>query len=128
MKFCTLYTQEIISKKLYTIYKKLKPYLESYLHSFIMVLVTSMGKNKLDEVLMIQWQIINDYSDSKGSTLERIRAYYPKSLFNFNYYFCRNCSLLKMQLILMILNWNFKWFTPCSLLNHISKRNNAVFI
>ena len=59
MKVCTLYIQEIISIKLCTIYKILKPYLKSSLHSFLMFLAISSGKNKLDEVLIFQEQIIN---------------------------------------------------------------------
>ena len=35
MKVFTLYIQESVSKKLYTIYKKPKPYLKSSLHSYI---------------------------------------------------------------------------------------------
>ena len=34
MKVCTLYIQETVSEKLYTIYKKPKPYLKSSLHSY----------------------------------------------------------------------------------------------
>ena len=47
MKVCTLYIQETISKKLYTIYKKTKPYLKCSLHSFIMVLIIYTGKRQI---------------------------------------------------------------------------------
>ena len=47
MKVWTLYIQETISKKLYTLHKKPKSYLESSLHSIIMVLAISTGKDKL---------------------------------------------------------------------------------
>ena len=38
IKFCSLYMQGTISKKLYTIYKKQKPYLKSSLHLYRFIL------------------------------------------------------------------------------------------
>ena len=58
---------------------------------------------------MFQGQIINDQNNSKGSSQERTETHHPESLFYFNYYFCHNGSLLRKQVILMILNFrNFK--------------------
>ena len=47
MRVWTLYIQETISKKLYTIHKKPKSYFKSSLHSVIMVLAISAVKDKL---------------------------------------------------------------------------------
>ena len=73
---------------------------------FTALLVFSKKKGKLEPVQMFQGQIINDSCYSKGSIQDGTIVYYPKSLFHFNYYLCPNCSLVKKQLILRMLNYS----------------------
>ena len=133
MKVWTLCIHEIVTKKVYTKFKKPNHILKVlYSHSKekqkLMVLVIFTGKRQL--------RLNSNVSRANNRWLEQLerfysrnKMYHPKSLFHFNYYFCPNCSLLRKHLILMIVNYsNFKWFTPRFLLHHFSKRNNPVLI